>query len=103
MSIQHMPVHREAPGQLSKNFSMGCATRRSNLPPLLTAQRLLVSNRILKGPEDRAKQSGLGCTSSSLVARNVKRFPRKFLLLQEDMEGNQENFDTFQAVGVSMK
>lgn len=56
-----------------------------------------------RGAEDRAERPGFGCTSSSLVARNVKRFPRKFLLLQEDMEGNQENFDTFQAVGVSMK
>ena len=44
-----------------------------------------------------------GCTSGSVVARNVKCFPRKFLFLQEGREGNQENFDTFQAVGVSVK
>ena len=63
----------------------------------------MVNNRIQKGAEDREKQPSFSCTSSSLVAKNVKRFPRKFLLLQEDREGNQENFDTFQTVGVSMK
>lgn len=45
-------------------------------------------------------QPGFGYTSGSLVVRNVERFPRKFLLLQEGREGNRENFDTFQAAGV---
>lgn len=43
-------------------------------------------------------------SSSLSVARNAKRFPRKFLLQQED-EGRKpkEFLDTFQPVGVSTK
>lgn len=64
---------------------------------------MLVNNRREKGTKTRLKEADFSCTSSSLVARNVECFPRKFLLLQESREGNQENFDTYQAVGVSTK
>lgn len=102
MSIQHMPVRCEALGQFSKNFSTGQAIHRANPAPT-PREKVVGQQQHIKGGWGRAKQPGFSCTSSSLVARNVKRFPRKFLLLQEDREGNQENFDTFQAVGVSMK
>lgn len=46
-----------------------------------------------KGLEDGTERPGFN--STLVVPRNVKRFPRKFFLLQQASEGNQENFDTF--------
>lgn len=102
--IQHEHSAHARSGPVKQNSSTGSAVCSSNTTtPPLPESRLLVNNIIQKGVEDRPKLPGFSSTSSSLVARNVKRFPRKFLLLQEDMEGNHENFDTLQAVGVSMK
>lgn len=96
-SIQRMPFHYTARGHVSKTFQWVGWPAAPILPASQTL--LLVNNRARR----TLRQAGFGCTGNSPVARNVKCFPRKFLLLQESREGNQENFDTFQAVGVSMK
>lgn len=102
-SIQHIRRALRRSGPVQQNFST--ATQSSNPAPRhhpsLTESRLLVNNRIQKrGAEDGQSSLASAAPESSRVARNVRRFPRKFLLLQEDREGNQESFDTFQAVGV---
>lgn len=94
MTIQRKPVHCRATGQVSKTFQRVSPSTPAILSPLQSL--LLVNNRACR----KLKESGFGWTGSSPVAKNVKCFPRKFLLLQESRVGNQENFDTFQTVGV---
>lgn len=78
--------------QVQQNFSTGWDTHNSSpLPHPSNRATCWSTTEYKRMGEDKAKQSVFGCCSSQ-DARNVKCFPRKFLHLQEEREGNQENF-----------
>lgn len=87
---------------VQQDFSTGWAIQFSN-PAHPTHIHFLLQDVGQQHNTEGAKQRGLtSAIPAAPVARNVKCFPRKFLLLLEARERQQENFNTFQTVGVSM-
>lgn len=92
--IQHstQACSMQSSRQVQQNFSTGWDTHNSSpVPHPSNRETCWSTTEYKRAGEDKAKQSVFGC-SSSQDARNVKCFPRKFLHLQEEREGNQENF-----------